>query len=320
MTTAAASNATDMATLMTQGAELIAGDRWSRPQLLTFQRGRLQELLAYVVAESPYYRETLGPHLDRGGVRLEQLPTLPKETLVDEFDRIVTDPSLRLVDLEEDVHGPNAGDLFLDRYRAFSTSGTTGVRALIVYSEDEFRFWVAASLRLFARAGITPQTRLVAIGAPNPLHITQQLFAAFRTGRANTPQLSVLTPIDEIVEALNAYQPEVMLTYASIAALLAQEQLRGGFGFDRGTSASAARCSRKKHGAGSTKHGASSRSRSMPRRRRSTSPPALRRIAVCTSTKTLRSSRSSTNTTNPSAPAGRDTRCSSPTSSTARSL
>jgi phenylacetate-CoA ligase len=227
MTTAAASNATDMATLMTQGAELIARDRWSRPELLTFQRGRLQELLAYVVAESPYYRETLGPHLDRGGVRLEQLPTLPKETLVDEFDRIVTDPRLRLVDLEEHVHGPNAGDLFLDRYRAFSTSGTTGVRALIVYSEDEFRFWVAASLRLFARAGITPQTRLVAIGAPNPLHITQQLFAAFRTGRANTPQLSVLTPMDEIVGALNAYQPEVMLTYASIAALLAQEQLEG---------------------------------------------------------------------------------------------
>lgn len=227
MTTAAASNAPDMATLLTQGAELIARDRWSRPQLLSFQRKRLHELLTHAAAKSPYYRETLGPHVARGDVRLEQLPTLPKETLVDEFDRIVADPRLRLVDLERHVQGPKAGDLFLNRYRAFSTSGTTGVRALIVYSEDEFRFWVAASLRLFARAGITSQTRLVAIGAPNPLHITKQLFAAFGSGRANSPQLSVLTPIDEIVAALNTYQPEAIIAYASIAALLAQEQLEG---------------------------------------------------------------------------------------------
>jgi len=83
------------------------------------------------------------------------------------------------------------------------------------------------SLRVFARAGITPETRLVAIGAPNPLHITRQLFAAFRSGRSGAPELSVLTPLDEIVEALNAYQPEALLGYTSIAALLAQEQLEG---------------------------------------------------------------------------------------------
>ena len=109
----------------------------------------------------------------------------------------------------------------------FSTSGTTGLRALVVYDKDEFRFWVAVSLRLFARYGITPETRL-AIGAPNPLHITRRLFEAFRSGRTGAPQhLSVLTPIDEIVAALNEYRPEAVLTYASIAALLAQEQLEG---------------------------------------------------------------------------------------------
>ena len=227
MTTATASSATDMATLMAQGAELIARDRWSRQQILTFQRQRLRELLEHAVARSPYYREAIGRRIGGGEIRLEALPTLPKETLVDEFDRIVTDPRLRLAELEEHVNGPNAGDLFQNRYRAFSTSGTTGVRALIVYTEEEFRFWVAVSLRLFARAGITPQTRLVAIGAPNALHITKQLFAAFRAGRQDTPAVSVLTPLDEIVEALNTYQPEAILAYTSIAALLAREQLEG---------------------------------------------------------------------------------------------
>ena len=39
--------------------------------------------------------------------------------------------------------------------------------------------------------------------------------------------MSVLTPLDEIVQALNAYEPKALLGYASIAALLAQEQLEG---------------------------------------------------------------------------------------------
>jgi phenylacetate-coenzyme A ligase PaaK-like adenylate-forming protein len=103
-----------MATLMAQGAELIARVPWSRPQLLAFQRRRLRELLEHVVARSPYYREQFGRHVGRSAVRLERLPTLPKKTLVDEFDRIVTDPRLRLVELEEHMHGPDAGDLFLD--------------------------------------------------------------------------------------------------------------------------------------------------------------------------------------------------------------
>jgi putative adenylate-forming enzyme len=225
--TTLSANETSLAGLRAQGAELIARDRWSREQLLGFQRERLRELLAYATAASPYYREVLGPGAARGEIELERLPTLPKATLVDEFDRIVTDPALRLADLHEHLHGSDPGGRHLDRYRVFSTSGTCGLRALIVYSEEEFRFWVAVSLRVFARIGITSGTRLVAIGAPNPLHITRELFASFRSGREGSPELSVLTPLEDIVSALNDYQPEALVGYSSVAALLAREQLEG---------------------------------------------------------------------------------------------
>ena len=224
-TAAARSHEPDMADLRALGAELIARDRWSRDRVQAFQRARLNELLAHAVERSPYYRDVLGP--DAASLPLEQLPTLPKATLVDQFNRIVTDPRLRLEDLERHAKGRDPEAPYLDRYLAFSTSGTSGLRALVVYSEEEFRFWVAVSLRLFARVGITPQTRLVAIGAPNALHITRQLFASFRSGRSGTPELTVLTPLEEIVAALNDYQPEAVVGYTSIAALLAQEQLEG---------------------------------------------------------------------------------------------
>jgi len=227
MTTSTAAAPADMAALQAQGAELIARDFWPRERILAFQRRRLQELIAHAVAASPYYRETIGPLATTAEVQLEQLPTLSKSTLVEEFDRIVTDPRLRLAELEDHVTSTDAGGLYLDRYRIFATSGTSGLRALVVYSRQEFDLWVAVSLRLFARIGVRPDTRLVAIGAPNPLHISRQLFAAFRSGRPGTPRVSVLTPLDELVDALNEYQPEAIIGYASMAALLAGEQLEG---------------------------------------------------------------------------------------------
>jgi phenylacetate-CoA ligase len=216
---------TNLTALGTLGAELIARDRWPRERLLELQRERLEELVSHAVAKSPYYRATLGRHAAEAP--LAELPTLPKATLVDEFDRIVTDRRIRLADLQAHLDGPDAEALFLGRYLAFATSGTSGLRGLIVYSESEFNHWVAVSLRVFARIGITASTRLVAIGAPHHLHITRRLFLALGSSRPDMPRLSVLTPLDEIVDALNAYRPEAVLTYASIAALLAQEQLEG---------------------------------------------------------------------------------------------
>ena len=60
--------------------------------------------------------------------------------------------------------------------------------------------------------GAGPGTRLVGIGAPTPLHITNQAFAELRSGQRDAPRLSVLTPLPELVRALNDYQPEMVLT------------------------------------------------------------------------------------------------------------
>jgi len=226
MTSNQTSQEMSMEALLSRGAELSARDGWSRAQLSEFQSNRLRSLLSHAVNASPYYRDVLGPNAANGEVPLSELPTLPKATLMDNFDRIVTDRTLRLSDLEKHLASAE-GHLPFQGYRVFSTSGTAGLRGLTVYSEEEFAIWTAASFRLFSWAGITPQTRLVAIGSPNPMHITKQLFAAFRSGRQDVPNVSVVTPIDKIVAALNDYQPEAVIGYTSLASSLAQEQLDG---------------------------------------------------------------------------------------------
>ena len=212
------------AALTARARELLAQDRWSRDELLAHQRERLRSLLQHAVDRSPYYRETLGE--DAPERPLDSLPVLTKETLMREFDRVVTDPRLRRPEIEAFLDQADAGARYLGEYHVFTTSGSTGGPGIFVFTHDELAYWAAQALASLARVGVTPETRLVAIGAPSALHVTRQLFAPMMAGSA-APRLSVLTPLEEMVAQLNDFRPEVLLSYASMVALLADEQLQG---------------------------------------------------------------------------------------------
>ncbi len=153
--------------------EMLERDRWSREKLEEFQDRRLRRLLEHAVERSPYYREALGE--DAVEASLGDLPTLPKSLLMDQFDRVVTDPRLRRRDLEGFLGAADAGELYHDEYRIFSTSGTSGLSGLFAYSQSEFAHWVAVFLRSLVRLGATAETRVVSIGAPSPLHLSRQV-------------------------------------------------------------------------------------------------------------------------------------------------
>ena len=211
--------------LQAHALELLERDGWSRGRLLEYQRARLRTMIEYAVEHSAYYREALGP--DAAEAELSDLPTLPKALLMDELDRVVTDPRLRRRDLESFLDEADAGALYLDEYRLFSTSGTSGVPGLFVYSQREFAHWAAVFLRGFLRLGVTGDTRMTGIGAPSALHLSRQIAGALIAGREGAPKLAVTMPTPVIVEALATYRPEVLVGYPTVVAVVAQEQLKG---------------------------------------------------------------------------------------------
>ena len=206
--------------------ELLARDSWPRERVLAHQQARLRALLEHAVTSSPYYRRLLGPNAP--DAPLSELPTLSKATVMERFDEIVCDPRLHLADLQAHMAaGASALQPVLGEYRVASTSGSTGTRGVFVHTLREFAIWAAACLRAFSRAGAWPGARLVAIGAPSPMAITRQLFADLQAARPAAPRLSVATPLPELVDALNAYQPEGLVGYPTVAGQLAGEQLAG---------------------------------------------------------------------------------------------
>jgi phenylacetate-CoA ligase len=188
---------------------------------------RVRALVAYAVERSPYYREAIGTGVLRGAFELADLPTLSKATLMNEFDRIVTDPVLRRAELEAHLGGPHPEALFAGRYRVFASSGSSGLRGVLVHSEHEFARWVDAHLPVFEHLGVGPSSRVAPIGAPSPYHLSAQLFAAISAGRPAPPRVSVLSPMTELVSALESFRPDALIGYATAIGDLAREQLAG---------------------------------------------------------------------------------------------
>jgi putative adenylate-forming enzyme len=203
--------------------EMVSRESWPRERLVEYQRASLRETVGYAVANSPYYRRVIGHSAWEDG-RLQELPVLTKTTLMERFDQIVTDQRLHLVDIEQHLTGEQAGALVLGEYRAFATGGTTGERGVVVYDRRAWEVTVGNMLRWMKAIGVGSQTRVLGIGAPTPLHITNRAFAELQAARPGAPCLAVTTPLPQIVESLNAYQPEVLFTYPSVIRRLAEEQ------------------------------------------------------------------------------------------------
>jgi phenylacetate-CoA ligase len=206
--------------------QMLERDRWSPEEMRRYQRQRLRETVAHAVAHSRYYREAIGK-IAPGAIDLQRLPILTKSTLMAEFDQITTDPRLSLADAERHMAGARAAELLSARYRVVASSGTTGQRGIVVYDQPAWEVAVAGVLRALTLQGMSGAMRVVGIGAPTSLHMTNRLFAELRAGRNEVPRLAVTTPLSDVVQALNAYQPEAVITYPSFIRRLAEEQQAG---------------------------------------------------------------------------------------------
>jgi phenylacetate-coenzyme A ligase PaaK-like adenylate-forming protein len=156
------------------------------------------------------------------------------------FDDWVTDPRVTRAGVEQFVADlDNLGQDFLGRYVVFTTSGSTGVPALLV--QDRRAVAVMTGLSYVRALGaltprllmqmLTRQPRQAAVFATGGHFLAATMFqrrlrtAPFRRRIARF--YSVLDPLPQLVEQLNAFQPTFLGTYASVLAAFATEQDAG---------------------------------------------------------------------------------------------
>jgi phenylacetate-CoA ligase len=76
-------------------------------------------------------------------------------------------------------------------------------------------------------AGLTHRTRMAVVSSTTPWHQSARVGASVSSPWVPTLRIDSGDPLESIVERLNSFQPKVLVAYASMAHLLAEEQLAG---------------------------------------------------------------------------------------------
>ena len=213
----------------------------SDPQRLArVQRRRLRTLVRHARTASPFYRHRyrdLPSEVDD----VTALPALDKATLMSQFDDWVTDPAVTLADLKNNFLNREdcVGELYLGRYLASTTSGTTGEPAILLHDRLSWRVYNIVGrtrpqpivgridLAALARRGIRSAALFATGGHFGAVTFTERIrrISPFLSGR--TRVLSVLRPVDDLVAELNEFQPTLLSGYPSALMLMAAEQRAG---------------------------------------------------------------------------------------------
>src|SRR3954447_4634888 len=199
--------------------------RWPAERRRASQQQRLEALARHAVEHSRFWRE----RLRAAPVHLAALAVLDKATLMEHFEDMVCDRRLRRDELLAHLDGLDRDALYLGRYRVMTSSGSSGRKALFVYDRAG---WAGIATEWFRHCAMTgklprlPRRRLVFVGGGAPTHMSRRGGATVGT-LYRMCGLGVAMPLPTLVEALNAFRPELMVVYPSVGALLAEEQLRG---------------------------------------------------------------------------------------------
>ncbi len=204
-----------------------------RERLPRFELQRLREdaerrLREFALERSPFYQKL---HRGLEGRPLHELPVVTKAMLMESFDDLVTDPVVARAAVLEHLEHLEGDQLFLDRYRVASTSGTTGMRGLFLSSFDEWAAILASYARAYEWAGIdarpTRRVRTAVVSSRVPWHQSARVGASVHSRFLPTLRLDATESLPEIDARLDEFRPQALIAYASMAGVLAQEQIEG---------------------------------------------------------------------------------------------
>ncbi len=199
------------------------------------QRMRLEKIVQHAMTHSEFYRELYsnsGISINNiSEIQVTDLPIVDKQLVMDNFDSVVCDKLIKKEELLSFISNPeNANSRFMGKYTVIHTSGSSGKLGLFVYDDKDintinvlfskYTFHLKPLFRMLMQ-------RVVFLGAVNGHYAAYTSFSRFSDYRIPFLPISVETPIEHIIQQLNAFQPTIIIVYSSMLPKLAAAQIEG---------------------------------------------------------------------------------------------
>ena len=203
-------------------------ERWSPVQVTEHQRRELAGLRGFALARSRFYGRV---HRGLDRAPLGELPVLTKAALMDNFDDLSTAPVVRLADLQVYLDALHGNARFAGRYWVSATSGSSGQRSVIASDAHEWAWTIASYGRANEwagiRSGLTRRVSMAVVSSTTAWHQSSRVAATVRSPFIDSVRLDAASPLRDVVDRLNRLHPDVLVAYASMIRILAEEQLAG---------------------------------------------------------------------------------------------
>lgn len=215
--------------------------RLPETQMKELQNQKLRTLLRFAWERSAFYRRTF----EKAGITEEQLdslplsafPTIDKTVLMEHFDELITVPDLRQEDLRKfDAETRVDRKPYLGKYHVVHSSGSTGKPGYFIYDEAAWHTMLLGIIRGALWNMTMPQILKLLAGRPRILYIAAtdgRYGGAMAVGDgingvgAKQMYLDIKTPLDDWIDNVRKFQPNIIIGYPSAIKILAELTAEG---------------------------------------------------------------------------------------------
>lgn len=222
-------------------ARLKGHERMTPARMKRYQAKKLRQILVYAFRHSGYHhRAFVRAGIDESNIRtapLSAFPVMDKQTLLRNFDQLITVPDLTQDELRRfDAETAADRSAYKGKYHVVHSSGSTGKPGYFVYNEAAWRTMLLGIIRA-ALWGISMKEIAKLLGAgPRIAYIAAtdgHYGGAMAVGDgidgvgAAQIHLDIKQPLEQWVAELNEFKPNIIIGYPSAIKILAELMEQG---------------------------------------------------------------------------------------------
>jgi len=194
---------------------------------------KFRKLVGFVKEYSSYYRRIIAKHhIDPYRCLPDDFPVMTKRDVVENFDDIVTNQRITRAAISDFIgHSKDPLDLYRNQYYVLHGSGTSGEIGFFVYSKNDFARGMAHGMGLVSFNFQMKRKRIAFLGATNGHFAGVTMVSTSMRSESKlifkTKTFDINLTIHHIVDQMNAFQPDIIIGYATALKILAEKQIEG---------------------------------------------------------------------------------------------
>lgn len=221
--------------------ELKRNEKKAPDEITALQKQKLCRLLHYAYKNSEYYRDSFekaGITADKiDNTPLSNFPTIDKQILLSQFNRLVTVPDLKQEEIRNfDKKVKITRKPFNGEYHIVHSSGSTGKPGYFVYDKNAWNSMLLGIIRGALWNMSMPQILKFLVQGPRIVYIAAtdgRYGGAMAVGDgidgvgAKQIYLDIKTPLDEWINTVKEFKPNMIIGYPSAIKILAELAEKG---------------------------------------------------------------------------------------------